>query len=320
MPLIVFGSHHLPSTPSSLKIQIPRLPGRTMSPDPCPADQNDVFDSSWQRRMPKTPANMFPANMAWMAFHVMTWDWLQHHYLEHIIRTSPFLGSKSLRLEQPLKLAISHRVHLSHLFVDINLRIIQIPAFYVVLGGGQIVSGPFNIPCLVGLDDRKTEEGNVQIELRRLIVTEDIPGLIMVVREFAIVLFWSTAGISVRTLANSLANCRGGSTYSCTLGKIESNSRANLGIGTLLRRTCCGGLTKGTINMTPSPFSLSVGSSNILQLAIPASQIKAIPALIIRIIPAGVFRNFFPRTTWLKFFMVLKELLVFRHLGDDEPG
>jgi len=104
------------------------------------------------------------------------------------MRTSPFLGSESLRLEQPLKFIICHRVHPSHLFVDINLTIIQIPTFYVILGGGQIVSGPFNIPCLVGLDDGKTKEGNVRIELRRLTVTEDIPGLIMVVSEFAIVL------------------------------------------------------------------------------------------------------------------------------------
>jgi hypothetical protein len=56
------------------------------------------------------------------------------------------------------------------------------------LGGGQIINGPFNISCPVGLDDRKTKESSVRIELRRLTIAEDIPGLKVVVSELVMVL------------------------------------------------------------------------------------------------------------------------------------
>jgi hypothetical protein len=98
------------------------------------------------------------------------------------------MAGQSLRLEQSLELVPCHGIHLSHLLVDINHTIIQASAFYVILGGRQIVRGPFGISCPPGLDDRKTKDGNVRIELRRLAVTENIPGFIMVIGEFAIVL------------------------------------------------------------------------------------------------------------------------------------
>src|SRR5690349_15512894 len=84
IPFIVMGSapHHLPSSPSKLKIQISRLSRRMMIPGHCPTDQNAVFNLFWRRIKSKPPAKTFPAESVCTGFLFMTRDTLKHHHLE----------------------------------------------------------------------------------------------------------------------------------------------------------------------------------------------------------------------------------------------